>query len=200
MKDDAERLLAAFLRSRRKAREILERTTLRHLSEASVPELERLMPRDAAERFASGMRLARLILTPLRGNALDDKVAAACHLHPYLAGRETERFVVVACDAKCRPISTTVVAEGSASAVAVSPADVFAPAFRHRAAAVILGHNHPSGDPTPSGDDVLLTQRLVEAGRLLGVQVIDHLVVCGDRAASALHGGSWPLPPDAPAP
>ena len=97
-----------------------------------------------------------------------------------LARRTQERFWVVALDARNRPLSRHLVAQGSLASCMVHPREVFAPLVRRRAAAAILVHNHPSGDPTPSPEDERLTERLVEAGRLLGIAVLDHLVVARD--------------------
>ena len=66
------------------------------------------------------------------------------------------------------------------------PREVFQPAVRDSAAGVILVHNHPSGDPTPSPEDVQLTERLVEAGRILGIRVLDHVVVAQAGWASVM--------------
>lgn len=88
-----------------------------------------------------------------------------------------ERFWVVALDARNRPLRRHLVALGTLDHCVVHPRDVFGPLVRGRAAACILVHNHPSGDPTPSAEDEALTGRLVDCGRLLGVPVLDHLVV-----------------------
>ena len=92
------------------------------------------------------------------------------------AGRR-ERFWVVALDARNRPVRQHLVALGTLDHCVVHPRDVFRPLVRSGAAACLLVHNHPSGDPTPSLEDEALTRRLVECGRLLGVPVLDHLVV-----------------------
>lgn len=69
------------------------------------------------------------------------------------------------------------VSQGSLTASVVHPREVFNPAIRDSAAAVICVHNHPSGDPQPSQEDRVLTRRLAEAGRLLGIQVLDHIII-----------------------
>jgi len=71
----------------------------------------------------------------------------------------------------------------------VHPREVFAPALEHSASAVIVVHNHPSGDPTPSRDDLALTHRLVEAGLIMGIEVIDHIVVGRDTWVSLKQTG-----------
>jgi DNA repair protein RadC len=73
---------------------------------------------------------------------------------------------------------------GSLNASIVHPREVFRAALRHAAASIILVHNHPSGDPEPSGDDIALTRRLVEAGSLLGIEVLDHLIIGHGRFVS----------------
>ncbi|MBN1772549.1 MAG: JAB domain-containing protein [Deltaproteobacteria bacterium] len=111
-------------------------------------------------------------------------------LGPALVRRRQERFLVVGLDSRNRVIRRHLVAVGSLGAVVVHPREVFAPLLRDRAAAAILVHNHPSGDPTPSGEDLELTRRLVEAGRLLGIPVLDHLVVGRDGYSSLLDLGA----------
>lgn len=90
---------------------------------------------------------------------------------------EQERFGVLYLDARQRVLTARVVHVGSLADVSVHPREVFRDAIRMAAHAVIVGHNHPSQDPTPSVADLDLTRRLVEAGKLLGVPVLDHLVL-----------------------
>ncbi len=88
-----------------------------------------------------------------------------------------ERFVVVMLDGRHRVIGEEVVSQGTLTASLVHPREVFRPALRASAAALILVHNHPSGDPTPSAEDRAVTARLARAGEILGVRVLDHVVV-----------------------
>jgi DNA repair protein RadC len=101
-----------------------------------------------------------------------------------MGGGTRERFWVVAVDARNRPLRRYLAALGTLDHCVVHPRDVFAPLIRSRAAACILVHNHPSGDPTPSPEDETLTARLVECGRILGVPVLDHLVVTREAFTS----------------
>ncbi|MDH4182913.1 MAG: DNA repair protein RadC [Nitrospinota bacterium] len=91
-----------------------------------------------------------------------------------------EVFSVMLLNSKHKLIKTVLVSEGALNAAYVEPREVFNPAIRESAFGVILTHNHPSGDPEPSDQDITLTRRLVEAGKLMGIQVIDHLVI-GDN-------------------
>jgi DNA repair protein RadC len=102
-------------------------------------------------------------------------------LRPRVRGEAREHFFAVALDAKNRPLSEIAVAVGGLLTCVVAPSDVFRPVLRAGAAGVIFAHNHPSGDPTPSDQDVEVTERLCRAGELLGVSVLDH-VVLGDGA------------------
>jgi DNA repair protein RadC len=98
-----------------------------------------------------------------------------------LARRTQERFVAVALDARNRPLSRHLVSVGTLASCVVHPREVFAPLVRRRAAAVVLLHNHPSGDASPSPEDVVLTERLARCGRILGIPVLDHLIVARDH-------------------
>ena len=88
-----------------------------------------------------------------------------------------EHFAVVVLDVRNRPRHLVRVAMGSVDRCAVDPREVFAPAIRERGSAVLVAHNHPSGDPTPSFEDIALTQRLARAGAVLGLPVLDHIIV-----------------------
>ena len=103
----------------------------------------------------------------------------AAYLMPAFGGRLIEQFGLVLLDTKYRVIRTAVVAVGTLNSTVVEPRDVFREAVQGSAAAVVVFHNHPSGDPTPSPDDVDLTRRLNAAGVLLGIDLIDH-VILGD--------------------
>lgn len=180
--------LSLLVGSRRKARGILARTSLRHLANAQVEELERFMPGMTARRFHAALRLAQNAIAPKRSVSVKFQSAAYAHVYPFFAGRETERFVSVACDIGYKVIATEVVAEGLPDAVDVRIADLFSVAIRHRAVMLLLAHNHPTGDPTPSEYDYALTESLLKAGKLLGVWVLDHLVVAGSSYCSVVHG------------
>lgn len=101
----------------------------------------------------------------------------------------TESFVVIAVDARNRTIGWTLAGRGGVTGCPVEPGSVFRPALIQGAVGVVLAHNHPSGDPTPSAEDVALTERLVRAGDLLGVRVLDHVIVGRDGSFSFLDAG-----------
>jgi DNA repair protein RadC len=99
------------------------------------------------------------------------------HLHPRLRHVRQERFLVLLLDGRNRLIRIETVSQGTLTASLVHPREVFRPALREAAAALILVHNHPSGDPAPSAEDREVTLRLVRAGEILGVRVLDHVIV-----------------------
>ncbi len=95
-----------------------------------------------------------------------------------------EEFHIVTLDTKHKPIRTHRITVGTLDASLVHPREVFRPAIRDAASAVLLVHNHPSGDPTPSREDHQVTERLTEAGKIIGIQVLDHIVVASDSCLS----------------
>ena len=96
---------------------------------------------------------------------------------PLAAGLDREYFWCLALDGKNRASSLHVISVGSLTAALVHPREVFKPAILGNAAAIILAHNHPSGDPAPSAEDLALTKRLCEVGELVGIRVLDHIVL-----------------------
>jgi DNA repair protein RadC len=101
----------------------------------------------------------------------------AAYLMPLYGASHVERFGVVLVDSKHQLIRVRVLAVGSSDAVTAEPREVFRDALLGGAAAVMLFHNHPSGDPTPSPDDVSLTHRMINTGRVVGIDVVDHLIL-----------------------
>jgi DNA repair protein RadC len=94
-----------------------------------------------------------------------------------LHNHKKEHFVIFYLDARNQEIKREIISVGSLNANLVHPREVFEPAVRNLAAEIILAHNHPSGDPEPSEDDLEITKRLVESGRILGIEIIDHVIV-----------------------
>lgn len=153
--------------------------SLNELSRASLPELmaRGISEHDAQIVFATfelGRRSRKGSPLP---QALRTPDEAYAYVLPHLEDAERERFVVIVLDVRNRPRHLARVAEGSVDHCMVDPRDVFAPAIREHGTAVLVAHNHPSGDPTPSREDIELTRRLVNAGDVIGLPVLDHLIV-----------------------
>ena len=138
---------------------------------AMVQAVGELARRYAAQRLARG--------TPLRTSA-----EVYRHCGERLAALRKEQFHVILLDGKNRPIKDVRVSEGTLTASLVHPREVFVPVIEESAAAIILVHNHPSGDPTPSAEDIAITERLREVGELMGVRVLDHVVIGDGRYVS----------------
>jgi len=116
----------------------------------------------------------------------------ASHLLPQHGARPVEQFGIVLLDTKHRLIQIRLVSSGSLDSTVAHPREVFRDAIAGRAAAIVLFHNHPSGDPRPSADDVALTARLVAAGQVIGIDVLDHLILADQRYYSFAEAGQLP--------
>lgn len=111
---------------------------------------------------------------------IDAPATAANVLHQYFEGADREHFVVLLLDTRHQIIGIHTVTVGVLDAALIHPREIFKPAILANAAAIILAHNHPSGDPTPSAEDRAVTRQTVTAGRLIGIAVLDHVIV-GDE-------------------
>jgi DNA repair protein RadC len=115
---------------------------------------------------------------------------AAAYLMPRYVGRDVEHFGVVLLDIKHRVLRTVVLSSGTLNSTVVEPRDVYRAATSGGAAAIVVFHNHPSGDPTPSPEDVDLTRRLAAAGHLMGIDLVDHLILGDGRFWSFKEAGA----------
>ena len=158
------------------------------LARARLDDLLRVAgigPARAAQVLAA-VELGRRTLT--RGGRerpqLRTPTEAAELLLPQYGNRPVEQFGVVLLDTKYRVLRTTIVSVGTLDASIVHPREVFREATAAGAAALMLFHNHPSGDPEPSVEDIRLTRRLIAAGVLMGIDVVDHLILADVRYCS----------------
>jgi DNA repair protein RadC len=161
---------------------------LEAVSSASISELLQVQgigPAKACE-IKAAFELGRRRLARHGGGLVQFRSSrdVAQYYMPLLAGLKREQFQVVLLDQKNKIIKDVMVSQGSLTASVVHPREVFNMAIRDSAAAIICVHNHPSGDPQPSREDRALTTRLGEAGRLLGIQVLDHIIVGRDTYMS----------------
>lgn len=132
-----------------------------------------------AARLLAALELGRRALAPRPATRprVATPAAVAAFLAPEHARHREERFGVLLLDTKHRVVRVVPISQGTLDASLVHPREVFRAAAEHSAAAIVLFHNHPSGDPAPSLDDVQLTRRLVDAGELMGIAVVDHVVL-----------------------
>lgn len=139
-----------------------------------------------AAQLLAALELGRRTLTHGPGTRVQLRSPrdAAAYLLPTFGARGVEQFGVVLLDSKHRVLRTTIVASGTLNSTIVQPRDVFREAMLGAAASIVAFHNHPSGDPTPSPEDVELTRRLRAAGLLMGIEVVDHVVLGDARYCS----------------
>ena len=116
--------------------------------------------------------------------------AVAEYLLPQYGNRGVEQFGVVLLDTKHRVLRSTVLSVGTLDASIVHPREIFREAVAGGAAAIVLFHNHPSGDPEPSREDTRLTERLMTAGKMMGIEIIDHIILGDARYFSYREKGA----------
>ena len=114
---------------------------------------------------------------------------AAHYAMPRLRFESKEHFAVLLLNTKNHVLAMPVISVGTLSASIVHPREVFQAAISHAAASMILVHNHPSGDPTPSSEDIAVTRRMVEAGKVMDIPVLDHIILGDDKFISLKEEG-----------
>ena len=122
-----------------------------------------------------------------QGLGLDEPITSPADVLPeirHIRDLNKEHFVAIFLNARNQVTKTDTISIGSLNASLVHPRELFAPAVGISAASVILAHNHPSGDVTPSKEDISLTKRMVQAGQIMGIEVVDHLIVASDKFLS----------------
>jgi DNA repair protein RadC len=137
--------------------------------------------------FELGCRLVRSPLEP--GHKLQSPQQVFEHFGARLRRARQEIFFVLMLDSRHRLLREVEVSRGSLNQSLVHPREVFAPALREAAAAILVLHNHPSGDPQPSREDHEVTRRLAQAGEILGIRLVDHLVLGADAYTSFAEQG-----------
>ena len=171
-----------------RASQILDEVRLEHLSRVNPAELLERFGLSAHDsiRVAAAFEIGRRVLKVEREASVPCSSAAQVFrvLEPQLAGLERERFLVLLLDGKHRLRRIEQVSEGTLTTSLVHPREVFKAAIREASAAIIAVHNHPSGDPEPSPEDLEVTRRLRRAGRLIGIPLLDHVVIGKGRYVS----------------
>ncbi|MFZ5768718.1 MAG: RadC family protein [Bacillota bacterium] len=165
------------------ARSLLEEAggTLSGLATLSVQDLMRWHGMGPAKvaRVRATVELARRLWAEEAGSrpVVHNAEDLAALVVPRLRYLDREHLLVVMLDASNRVVGVETVSVGDLTSSIAHPREVFKPCIRRNAAAVALAHNHPSGDPRPSEDDVQVTQRMIAAGKLLGIEVLDHVIL-----------------------
>lgn len=178
-------LLAILLRTGQKGINVVE-LSKRILNKFSGDGLSKADVRELKNTFGLGSAKACEIVACFElGRRLLQSKQSALLLSPKdvwdqlkdIRDHKKEHFVVFFLDARNQEIKREIISIGSLNANLVHPREVFEPAVRHLAAQIIVVHNHPSGDPGPSEEDVTITRRLVAAGKILGIEITDHIIV-----------------------
>jgi DNA repair protein RadC len=198
-------LLAILIRSGRKGESAVQAgqrvanrfnerlDTLRTLSPTELKKISSAVSEVAFCQIMAGIELGRRVSESMQQhNVRVDKITSTSAAVAYCARHFSrlvedgcqEEFHIVTLDTKLQPIARHQITIGTLDASLVHPREVFRPAIRDAASSILLVHNHPSGDPTPSPEDRAVTARLKKAGELIGVQVIDHVVVAAKGCVS----------------
>ena len=166
---------------------------LRELGSADISEITAIKGIGLAK--ASAVKAAFMLASRYQARKLEslDCFTSPCQVFDYFhhefRDSRKEYFLVLLLDGKNRIIRRVQISEGSLNQSIVHPREVFTPAVKEAAAAVILVHNHPTGDPAPSKEDIAVTRRLKESGDIMGIKVLDHIIVGdGEYVSFVEHG------------
>ena len=185
-----EQLLETLLRSADKAATIAKTFRLECLADLGQREAQ-LTPA-AFKRLRAGIELGRRIQEAKSKYRLIAKISSSsdaidfCRLHfaRLITDCLQEQFHIVTLDTKNQVLDSHHITTGTLDASLVHPREVFRPAIRDAASSIILAHNHPSGDPKPSREDIAVTDRLSDVGKTVGIDVLDHIVMGRDGVVS----------------
>jgi len=157
------------------------------LAQATLEELVTLpgVGETKAARVLAALELARRLLEPPPQRRIIRSAADAAALCASMHTLDREHFRAILLNTRHEVLGVADVSIGGLASAPVHPREVFKEAVRHSAAGVIVVHNHPSGHPEPSRDDILITEQLRAAGRLMGIEVLDHIII-GERAFVSL--------------
>jgi DNA repair protein RadC len=197
-------LLAIILRSGNRdksaielARELLMRFDgLKEVEDAAAAELSQIKGMGSAKvaQLKAAFELGRRLLqnqedAALKNPSFKNGKEVYEYYRPKFYGMKKERFLCALLDTKNRVFKEIIVSEGTLTSSLVHPREVFRDAIKEAAASVMFVHNHPSGDPNPSRDDLSITERLVETGRVIGINVLDHIIISDGKYLSLLEKG-----------
>jgi len=189
-----EELLAILLRVGREgknvldlAKQILRKYSKKRLLKLKYEDLIKIKGVDSA-KACTILAAAELVKRALKIqeetlpiiNSVKNVVAQAV----YMRDKTREHFMAIYLNARNELVFKKDMFIGTLNANLVHPREIFAEAFRQNAASVILAHNHPSGDPEPSEDDLIITKRIIEAGKIMGIDVLDHVIITKNKVFS----------------
>lgn len=158
---------------------------LLHATHGELMEISGIGPAKAC-RIIAGITLGKRLIEQQEffDIKLSDPSTVATYFRHRLAHEQREVLSVILLNVRLQPLQTHIVSVGTLTEAKAHPREIFVTALRAGAASLILAHNHPSGDPEPSTEDIRMTRRLARAGAILGVEVIDHIVVAANGYVS----------------
>jgi DNA repair protein RadC len=159
---------------------LLETGNLRNSANMTLAELKSFgISTSNARKLKLVLELAKRISVPAlqQGESLESSTKVFEHFHEMLRDEKKEKFYAVLLDCKHRIIGKELISVGALNISIVHPREVFRAAIRAAACSIILIHNHPSGDPNPSQEDVHVTKRLVGVGKTVGIEILDHIII-----------------------
>ncbi len=161
---------------------------LNRLEEASIEELTKIkgIGRAKATQIKAALELGKRLFSQeeIKGKTIQTAEDVYKLMRAELKNKKKEHFNLVLLNTRNQLIRKVSVSKGTLNASLIHPREVFKFALSHSAASVILVHNHPSGDPKPSDDDIKITKRLIEAGKIMGIEVHDHVILAGNKYTS----------------
>ena len=179
------------------AREMLLKFgSLKEIEDASVAEFSDIkgMGNAKVAQLKAAFELGKRLMQGKSAPALPDPSFKNSrdvyeYYRPRFYGMKKEKVLCILLDTKNRVFKETIVSDGTLTSSLVHPREVFRYAIKEAAASILLIHNHPSGDPHPSNDDISITKRLVETGKLVGINVLDHIIIADGKYLSLLEKG-----------
>jgi DNA repair protein RadC len=174
------------------ARDILSRIGgLEAIAKMSLEELKHYMTPSAADSIKTALDFANRINKATRNEkqVISSPETAYNYLSPILRYEQVEKFVCIFLNTKNKILAHEIISIGTLNSTIVHPREVYNRAIAHRASAIIVAHNHPSGDPTPSAADIEMTERLKNAGEIIGIDLLDHVIIGDSSYVSLKEGG-----------
>lgn len=175
------------------AQRILSQYNLKQLSQTNLAQLMKIhgIKESKAAQIAACFEIARRLESFKEGAKpkINSPVDVYNRIYPRLREQKKEMFIELCLDTKNQVIKEDIISIGSLNANVVHPREVFRMALAESAAHIIVAHNHPSGDPTPSREDIEITKKLVETGSIIGIDVLDHVIIGDGRHFSMKEAG-----------
>jgi DNA repair protein RadC len=187
-------LLAILLRTGTSSVSVLHlaEEVLAKYQDKGLVSIMNISPQEIASVHGVGLAKAATIVAAVElGRRLSTRAAqklekiegpedVARYASPLLRFEQKEHFLVMLLDVRNRVLAMPTISIGSLTASVAHPREIFREAIRYSAANMILIHNHPSGDPTPSREDIQITKQMMKAGEIMGIPVLDHIIIAGD--------------------